>query len=469
MACYYARAMAEHLHLVPLALLLVGAVAGGLLFAGLRQPPLVGYIMAGAVLGPSGLGLITDRTNIEAFADLGVLVLLFVVGTHLSLRAFTSIYKIAIGAAGLQIVVSVAAMLMFACLFEWPVERAVLYGFVLALSSTAVGVNILNDIGELRTEAGRCAVGVLIAQDLAVAPMLIIVVGMSSRDGVSVSAVLLKIALAVVALMALIWWLGRRPHNRLPFRRLWLRYPDLAPIGALALCVIGAALSHALELSAGLGAFLAGLYVGNTTERAVMVRAVDPIRNLLLMVFFLSVGLLIDLAFVARNLGGVLLLIGLVFLLNSVINVLGLRAVGVSWRAAVLAGFALAQVGEFAFVLTQTGVASGVIGEDTERVVVAVIALTMIASLMWLELARRLHGARRPPAEPLTRLLVRLARDEARMLRLHSEHLVQGGALLAASLGNAFDPRRGRHGQVPAGAAAAAGHPATEPSPPGLR
>jgi K+:H+ antiporter len=434
--------MVEHIHLIPVALLLVGAVAGGLLLAGLRQPPLVGYIIAGAVLGPSGLGLITDRATIEVFAELGVLVLLFVVGTHLSLRAFTNIYKVAIGAAGLQIMVSVAVMLMLAHLLDWQVERAILYGFVLAMSSTAVGINILKDIGELRNEAGRCAVGVLIAQDLAVAPMLIIVVGMSSPGGVSVTSVLLKIALAVVALIALIWFLSRRQHIHLPFRRLWLRYLDLAPIGALALCVIGAALSSALELSAGLGAFLAGLYVGNTTERAVMVRAMDPIQSLLLMMFFLSVGLLVDPAFVWSNLGTVLLLISLVFLLNSVINVLALRAVGVSWRVTVLAGFALAQVGEFAFVLSETGVSRGLIGEEAERVVVAVIALTMIMSPMWLELARRLHELRRIPTERLSNLLSRLARDEARVLRLRSAHLVHGGALLAAAVGGGGFERR---------------------------
>jgi CPA2 family monovalent cation:H+ antiporter-2 len=449
--------MAEHLHLIPVALLLVGAVAGGLLLAGLRQPPLVGYIIAGAVLGPSGLGLITDRASIEVFAELGVLVLLFVVGTHLSLRAFSHIYKIAVGAAALQIMVSVSVMLMLAHLFGWQVERAILYGFVLALSSTAVGVNILEDIGELRKEAGRCAIGVLIAQDLAVAPMLIIVVGMSSGDGVSVTAVLLKIAIAVVALIALIWLLNRRQQTHLPFRRLWLRYPDLAPIGALALCVIGAAVSNALELSAGLGAFLAGLYVGNTTERAVMVRAMNPIQSLLLMMFFLSVGLLVDIGFVWSNLGMVVLLIGLVFLLNSVINVLALRAFGVAWQVAVLAGFALAQVGEFAFVLSAAGVSTGLIGEEAERIVVAVIALTMIMSPLWLELARRLHELRRVPTERLPSLLVRLARDEARALRRRSEHLVHGSALLAANLGGTFEHPGGRPGHGDAKAAASTG------------
>ncbi len=425
--------MAEHLHLVPVALLLVGALAGGLLLAGLRQPPLIGYIVAGAVLGPSGLGLITDRASIEGFAELGVLVLLFVVGTHLSLRAFTSIYKIALGATALQIMISLSLMLVLAHLFEWRVQRAILYGFVLALSSTAVAIHILKDIGELRSEAGRCAVGVLIAQDLAVVLMLIIIAGMAGGSGIDVASVLFKIGLAVVALIALIWFLNRRERTHLPFRHLWVRHPDLAPIGALALCVIGAALSSALELSAGLGAFLAGLYVGNTTERAVMQRAMDPVHSLLLMTFFLSVGLLVDLTFVWGNLGTVLLLVSLVFLLNSAINLLALRAVGLPWRGAVLAGFALAQVGEFAFVLAATGVASGVIHEEAERVVVAVIALTMILSPMWLELARGLQGWGRRPRRRLASLLTRLVREEARGLRRRKETLVEGGALLAAA------------------------------------
>ena len=455
--------MTEHLNLVPVALLLIGAIAGGLLLAGLRQPPLVGYIVAGAVFGPSGFGLIADRPTIDILAELGVLVLLFVVGTRLSLRGFKNIYKTAVGATALQIMVSVSVMLMLAHLFGWRPERAILYGFVLALSSTAVGIKILEDIGELRNETGRVAVGVLIAQDLAVVPMLIIVVGMSSKEGINFTALSLKIALAVLALIALIWFLSRRHRIHLPFRSLLVRYPDLAPIAALALCVIGAAVSSALQLSAGLGAFLAGLYVGNSTERAPMVRAMEPIQSLLLMMFFLSVGLLIDLSFVSSNIGTVLALIGFVFLLNSVINVLALRAVGVAWRGAFLAGFALAQVGEFAFVLAATGVSSGLIGEEAERVVVAVIALTMIMSPMWLELARRLHALRAAPSQELGMLLARLLRDEARVLRLHSGRIVQGGSQLAASLGGGLDrvlPRR----RAPAeGSLAAEPAPVVEP------
>ena len=451
--------MEEHLDLAPIALLLIGTVLGGLLLAGLRQPPLVGYIIAGAVFGPSGLGLIADRTIIDTFAELGVLVLLFVVGTHLSLRAFKNIYRTAVGAALIQIGVSVSLMLLLAELFGWQYQRAIFYGFVLALSSTAVGIKILEDIGELRTETGRCAVGVLIAQDLAVVPMLIIIVGLSSEAGVDVGALLLKLAVAVAALAALIWWLSRRQRAHLPFRNLLVRYADLAPVAALALCVIGAAVSNALELSASLGAFLAGLYVGNTTERALMVRAMEPIQSLLVMMFFLSIGLLVDLKFVSTHLGTVLLLIGFVFLLNSVINVLALRAVGEAWRIAFLAGFALAQIGEFAFVLSQTAVSHRLIGEEAQRVVVAVIAMTMIMSPLWLELARRLHALRAAPSEGLISLVARMWRDEGRLFRVRSGRAVRRGTRIVQSLSNGLERALRSARQEPGE------RPLTEPAP----
>jgi CPA2 family monovalent cation:H+ antiporter-2 len=451
--------MEEHLSLAPIALLLVGTVVSGLLLAALRQPPLVGYIIAGAIFGPSGLGLITDRTIIDIFAALGVLVLLFVVGTHLSLRAFKNIYRTAIGATLIQIVVSVLLMLLLAQLFGWQYQRAIFYGFCLALSSTAVGIKILEDIGELRTETGRCAVGVLIAQDLAVVPMLIIIVGLSSEAGVDLGPLLLKLLVAVAVLAALIWWLSRRQRVHLPFRGLLVRYADLAPVAALALSVIGAALSNALELSASLGAFIAGLYVGNTTERALMVRAMEPIQSLLVMMFFLSIGLLLDLKFVSTHLGTVLLLIGFVFLLNSGINVLALRAVGEHWRIAFVAGFALAQVGEFAFVLSQTAVSNRLIGEEAQRVVVAVIAMTMMISPLWLELARRLHALRAAPAEGMTSVVGRMWRDEGRLFRVRSERVVRRGSRIVQSLSNGLERALRSARQEPGG------RPRAEPAP----
>lgn len=426
--------MLEHLNLVPIAFLLVGAIAGGLLLASLRQPPLVGYIFAGAVLGPSGIGLITDRETVNVLAELGVLVLLFVIGMHLSLRAFRNIYETALGATALQIGISVSLMLLIAPLFDWPYGTAVLFGFVMALSSTVVGISMLDDVDELRSDAGRLAVGVLIAQDLAVVPMLIIVSGLASEAGIDIGRLLFELCAAIAVLAGLIWVLSRRRRMHLPFRPLLLRYRDLAPLAALTICVLGAALSSALELSPFLGAFLAGLYVGNTTERRLMVRATNPIRSLLLMAFFLSMGMLIDLGFVLRHFGTVLTLVGVVFLLNSVINVLALRVVGEQWRTAFIAGFALAQIGEFAFILSAVGESSGLITEQASRLIVAVIACSLVISPFWLELARRLHTLEGASGERLMSLLAWLYHDEARQLRLRSRRVAERSNVLAASL-----------------------------------
>ncbi len=431
--------MVEHLNLVPIAFLLVGAIAGGLLLAGLRQPPLVGYIFAGAVLGPSGIGLITDRETVNLLAELGVLVLLFVVGMHLSLRAFRNIYETALGTIALQIGISVSLMLLIGPLLDWPRATCVLFGFVMALSSTVVGISMLEDVGELRSDAGRLAVGVLIAQDLAVVPMLIIVSELASETGIDIGRLLFELCAAITVLVALIWLLSRRQRMRLPFRPLLLRYPDLAPLAALAVCVLGAALSSALELSPFLGAFLAGLYVGNTTERRLMVQATNPIRSLLLMAFFLSIGMLIDPAFVLHNFGVVLTLVGIVFLLNSVINVLALRVVGEQWRTAFIAGFALAQIGEFAFILSAFGQSSGLITEQASRLIVAVIACSLVISPFWLELARRLHTLKGAPGEHLTSLLTWLYRDEAEQMRQRSRRVALRSNVFAASLAARVD------------------------------
>jgi CPA2 family monovalent cation:H+ antiporter-2 len=431
--------MIEHLNVVPIAFLLVGAIAGGLLLAGLRQPPLVGYIFAGAVLGPSGIGLITDRETVNVLAELGVLVLLFVIGMHLSLRAFRNIYKTALGATALQIGISVSLMLLIGPLLDWSRGTAVLFGFVMALSSTVVGISMLEDVDELRSDAGRLAVGVLIAQDLAVVPMLIIVSGLASEAGIDIGRLLFELCAAVTVLAALIWVLSRRHRMHLPFRPLLLRYPDLAPLAALTICVLGAALSSALGLSPFLGAFLAGLYVGNTTERSLMVQATNPIRSLLLMAFFLSIGMLIDPTFVLRHFGTVLTLVGIVFLLNSVINVLALRAVGEQWRTTFIAGFALAQIGEFAFILSAVGESSGLITEQASRLIVAVIACSLVISPFWLELARRLHTLQRAPAQRLMSLLTWLYEDEARQLRQRSREVAERSNVFAASLARRVD------------------------------
>ena len=159
--------------LTGLAVVAVAALACGILLTRLRQPAIVGYIIAGVLLGPSGLALVEDRSLIAALAELGVLMLLFVIGMELRLRALTRVWRLALIATGLQIAISVGVMMALSRLMGWSGALSILLGFIVAVSSTTVAIKILEDIGQLRSPAGRLAVGVLIAQDLAIVPMML--------------------------------------------------------------------------------------------------------------------------------------------------------------------------------------------------------------------------------------------------------------------------------------------------------
>lgn len=377
--------------LTQVALIAGAAALGGLLLHRLRQPILVGYVLAGVLLGPSVLGLATDRTAIEGLAELGVLMLLFLIGLELSLRSFKRVWHLSLLAAALQIGVALVFAWGAGQLLGWSLGLSLLVGFALSLSSTAVAIKILEDIGELRTDVGRTAIGVLIAQDLAVVPMLL-VAGMFSDQAVSVPLELAKLGGAVALLAVAILALSGRRRVRIAWLDRLEENEELAAITALAICFSAATLSGVLGLSPAYGAFLAGLIVGNTAERPKMVAATRPIQSALLMVFFLSVGLLLDLRFIWDHIGTVVLLVLLVTAGKSVANVAILRLVGEPWPRAFLGGTVMGQVGEFSFVLAAAGMAGGLIGADDYRLLVAVIALSLVMSPLWLLTARRLEA-----------------------------------------------------------------------------
>ncbi len=385
----------EHgIELTGLAVVAAAATLCGMAMARLNQPAIVGYILAGVILGPSGLALVGDRGQIEALAELGVLMLLYIIGMELSVRSFRHMWRIAVFSAGLQILVSLIAVLFLGYALGWPMPHVLLFAFVLALSSTAVGVTMMEDVGALRQRVGRIAVGVLIAQDLAVAPMLIILTGLSG-DGFDFFIVL-EICLTVGLLILLIRYLSRRQSFNLPFSNLVLGKVDLRPVAALAWCFAAAALAGLVGISAVFGAFLAGLVVGSSQQRHEFFAAAKPIESILLMTFFLSIGLLIDLQFLWDNLGLVLLLWAFVTIFKTALNTAIFRAMGESWQHAFLSSLFLAQIGEFGFILGGVAIDSSIIDSDLYRLVVAVTVLSLITSPIWMNSARRVqHRAAR--------------------------------------------------------------------------
>ena len=384
------EAAAQHSNIIGIASVVLAALVCGLGLERLRQPAIVGYIIAGVLLGPSALGLVEDRAQIDTLAELGVLMLLFMVGMELSLRVFKRVWRLAVMATLIQICASVGVMMLLSKVFGLSFGLSVLLGFVVAMSSTAVAIKVLDNIDELHTRAGRITIGVLIAQDIAVVPMLLIIGALA--DTAFNGWDIIKILGSIGFMAALIWYLSRRRKIRLPFDRMVAGHVDLKPLGALAFCFGAAALSGLLGLSAAYGAFLAGLVIGNSQERQVMQEATKPIESILMMVFFLSIGLLVDLAYMWANLGIVLTLFLMVTVFKTVMNVGALRVLGQPWNTAFLGGVMLAQIGEFSFLLSIAGVQNGLISPADSRLVVAVTVLSLALSPVWVITARRLRA-----------------------------------------------------------------------------
>ncbi len=375
-----------------IALVALIAVLLGFVFMRMRQPPIVGYILAGLVLGPTGLGVIRQSHAIELLAEMGVLLLLFLIGMELSIRAFVLVLRPAVLIAAGQIATALLITTGFGAALGWGYQQILLLGFVIAVSSTAVTLKILEEIDELRSETGRIAIGVMIAQDIAIVPMLIMAEAFGTDAGVNPDTISL-ILIAVCMLGLLIWYLGKPGNIRLPFTSMIEEKPDVIVLAAFAFCFAAAAASGLFGMSPAYGAFVAGLIIANTTLRSQAIQVTQPVLSILIFVFFLSIGLLIDLTFIANNLVLVISFAIGVVLLKTIINIVLIRATGSDWNIALPAGLSMAQIGEFSFVLAAVGLRNGILNLDAYRLALSVIALSIVISPLWMSAARRFQAA----------------------------------------------------------------------------
>ncbi len=376
--------------LTEIAFVIVIAVAMGLGLMRLKQPPLVGFILAGVLMGPTGFGLIATNDNVTALAELGVLMLLFFIGTELSLKAFAADLKAAVIIAGGQLAASmlIGFGVVLATGQSW--AEGIILGFIIALSSTVVAMKMLDDMGELRRGPGRITVAVLIAQDIAVVPMLILVSSLGGSE-FNPLEIAVKITIAVVILGVLLWWLGQRGKIRVPFAAQIEDKVEILALGAMAMCFGAAAISGVIGLSPAYGAFIGGLIVGNSMLRNRIIPVIEPIQSVLLVVFFLSIGLLIDLGYIWQNLAVVVLASLAVIATKTLLNVFLLRITGHDRDTALIGGLSMAQIGEFSFVVAAAGLSASALGADIYRLAIAVIAVTLLLSPAWMAVMHRIE------------------------------------------------------------------------------
>lgn len=387
-------------NLSQIALVLAAAFAGGSVLKRFGQPAIVGYILVGMLLGPSFLGLVSNGSEISFLSELGILLLLFIIGLELDVHRFMDVFKIAVSTTALQIAAGLAVIGLIGWLFDWNINRIIILGFAVSLSSTAVALKLLEDMGEANTPMGNMTMGILVAQDLAVIPMLLVISTLNEDGGNFILEIedIARIVFAIIFMVVMICALGGRDIGPLKLSK--MKIPTLPDSGqnvlvALTVCFTAAALSGAIGLSASYGAFLAGLAIGSTHKKETYEEEIRPIFELLMMIFFLSVGIMLDFGFIIDHALSIGLVLFALLFLKTIFNITILRWLGLSRRHAIMIGASLGQAGEFSLVLAALGLSSAAIMPEAYKYVVAIIALSLIMTPAWTVAMRRMDLLRR--------------------------------------------------------------------------
>lgn len=377
-------------HFVDLSVIIVIASLTATLFGWLKQMPMMGYVVAGIILGPSFMGIIQSEDQISFAAELGVILLLFILGIELPLQSFRQSYKPALVVTSGLVVLSLALMFFIGMFVDLTLAETVAYAFIISLSSTAVAVKLLESVDLKDKGTGQIAISVLIAQDLVFIPMIMVLNSMGASGRIDLSF-LPKILAAVVVFAGVVWYLSKRERVHLPFEKTVHRYRDVIPVAALAWCLAGAGLSELAGLSPAFGAFLAGLIIGNSHSKDAVFHRIEPMQNVLIMVFFLSIGMLLDFGIIAENWGLItmVLLGSLLFKTVASVFLLKISLPADRWRCSFVAGLSISQIGEFSFILAAAALSNGILTEESYKNILAVIALSLVVSPIWVEAVNR--------------------------------------------------------------------------------
>jgi K+:H+ antiporter len=352
------------------------ALAGGAVAVRLRQPPIVGYLAAGVIIGPFTPGFVGDHEQISALAELGVVLLLFALGVEFSLRELARVRRVVVpGAIGQIVITTVVAGVVGIPLGLEPLQ-AVVVGAAVAISSTLVVLKILVERGELDALHGRNAIGWMIVQDLATIVLIALLEPLAGGD---LTGPLLFALLRTALFLALAYVVGTR---LLPGLFKWvsrLGSPELFLLSVFATALLAAFVSSAVfGLSLALGAFVAGLIVSESDLSHQAAGEVTPFRDLFAVLFFVSVGMLLDPSALLADAAAVLVLVAVTLAVKATAGgVLG-RLLGLPLRSAILLGAVIAQAGEFSFLLAAQALALDVIDARAYNLVLGTAVLSIV-------------------------------------------------------------------------------------------
>ena len=375
-----------------LLLLLLASVPIAFLFHRLRLPTIVGFMITGVVIGPYGLGLIRDAHAIEALAEIGVVLLLFTIGLEFSLRRVAEMKRLVLLGGGLQVAVTALLVAGLAYLWGRPANQAVFFGFLFALSSTAIVLKSYIDRAEVDAPHGRAGVGILLFQDLSIVFMMLLVPVLGGREGTSAARVAATLGSALAA-VAVIILAARKLVPFLLHHIVRLRSPDLFIIFVVLMSLGTAWLTSQFGLSLALGAFIAGMVLSESEYSHQIVADILPFRDVFNSIFFVSIGMLLSLSALWADLPVVLGWVAALTVGKAAVALVVVRLLGYSLRVSTMAAVGLAQVGEFSFILARAGLPEGLLSEADYQRFLAASILSMIATPFLIKAAPRIGYA----------------------------------------------------------------------------
>jgi len=365
--------------LAPLALVFLAALAAAYILNRLRQPPLIGYLLAGVLLGPHGLGFVQDVGTVEALAQVGVVLLLFTIGLELPLSSLRRLGSAVWIAGPIQFCGVTALAAAVAALRGYPLNQSLFFGFLVVTCSTVIILQLLVERRELDSPHGRFLVGINVFGDLMVVPMMLLIGPLAARHGIPVLETVLAVGKAAVAVV-LVFLAARFVVPRALHAVAATRRKELFLLAVLLL-VLGTALATArVGLSLAIGAFLAGLVVSDSDFGHQAMADIAPFRDAFNSLFFFSVCMLFDARILVVRPATVAAALALVLVGKAVVAAIPVIVLGYGPRVAAIVGISLAQIGEFAFLILAQGRAASLVSDEVYQVVLAATIISMTAT-----------------------------------------------------------------------------------------
>ncbi len=350
-----------------------------LICARIKIPGILGYLITGLLIGPNGLGFISNTENVTHMAEIGVILLLFTIGLEFSLKQLIALKRSALGGGMLQVFITSLFITLLCIIFGLNTELSIFIGMIIAPSSTAIVLKLMMERGEIESPYGRITTSVLIFQDIAVIPMMLIARMLAPGNDSSAWDIVLTLGNAIIVVV-LLFAAARFIVPKLLAKVTNTRSREVFLFSIILICVVVAVITNKAGLSLALGAFLAGMVVSETGYGYQALGNVIPFKDVFTGFFFISIGMMISMeTFIAHPIFIIFLSL-LVIFVKTLVTTMAINILGYSLETSLKTGLALAQVGEFSFILATTGLQDGIFNEYQNSLFITIAVISMMAT-----------------------------------------------------------------------------------------